>query len=374
MAVVKKPRRSAHSKSFRQQQQQQTPIQQQQSQQQQQQSKFQNVPRVGPILQLNNSLFESNRLKAEPSTSIVHDESDTISFRQYILKNFIESSKLMTVLTTSLVPNDKIIPTPLYFTDGVISTGIDNENKASLVSQLEQKLNSEIIELNQLKRQEETEELIISEDQENQFFKDKLLQLNNNNSNNMELNDKILKEYTDKFKLRSQENTMVIYKDEFSSSLRQDTREAPTNYWDDYFAIKKKLATMAAESQRRQTELQKNLQLEQQEELKRTQDELQKQQQNQQQQQQQQQQQMHQQQQSQQQQQQQQQQQPNQTNSAKEQSGTATALIDNMFDDFNSTENSTSNTGNSNSNGKSSSDQFNTNFDDDFGDLDNVFF
>lgn len=89
MAVIRK-RRTPHTKSGRQQQLQQ---------QQQLRAK---------------QRFENSRLQPEQATTMIHDESDTVSYRSYLLMNFVKSAEYIDILTTQPVTNDKIRPPRLF--------------------------------------------------------------------------------------------------------------------------------------------------------------------------------------------------------------------------------------------------------------------
>ncbi|CCC69571.1 hypothetical protein NCAS_0C05810 [Naumovozyma castellii] len=360
MAVTKKSRRAAHAKASRQQQQQQ--------QQQQMSASMSSAAGRNTInnkivnLSLSNPSFETNRLKPEPINSIVHDESDTISFRSFLLKNFIEMGNLMNALTCNITPLDKINAPEIF---------IPNEkgtNMESILKAMELKIDKDLEELEVLQNGKMQQEPFTPNDLTN-FFSDKLKQLDNTTNVN---DTQILQDYLSKKNLRSQENIIVIHRNEFNH-LKQDPREAPQSYWDTYNANKIKLQQELEERKRleeeeakRRQEEEANFKLQQEEEEKRKkEEELQQQQQEEQQklllrqQQQQQDEEKQKQLAAQQAQQQQSQQQEQQEDGAEQQE--QPAMLDNIFDDF---------TSNGNNNGN----EFNTNFDDDFGDLDNVFF
>ncbi|EJT42238.1 SNF6-like protein [Saccharomyces kudriavzevii IFO 1802] len=52
--------------------------------------------------------FERVRLRPEQLSNIIHDESDTISFRSNLLKNFISSNDAFNMLSLTTVPCDRI--------------------------------------------------------------------------------------------------------------------------------------------------------------------------------------------------------------------------------------------------------------------------
>lgn len=185
MAVIKK-RRTPHSKTSRQQQLQ---LQQQLRAKQR---------------------FENSRLRPEPATTMIHDESDTISYRSYLLMNFINSAEFMDVLMTQPVPNSKIRPPPVF--------------RNSSLEEMKERLAAQREKLASAKKASENFLWALNDD--SQFLKDKLEQ---SEQGDEEVNP-ILREYLQRFNLRSQEDKVVFHKNKFSH-LRGDTREAPPDYW-----------------------------------------------------------------------------------------------------------------------------------------------
>ena len=201
MAVVKK-KRSHHAKGSK----------QAQLQQQQQQLLKQQLQQ-----QLKDS--EANRLKPEQVNSIVHDESDTISFRANLLKNFILSTDFMNVLTNQPVPIDKIKP-PRVFQSG------NPETLRTIISTFENKLKQEQDLLDKLK--------ITANELE---IKEKSMDLAKELDSDTTVYDTLqntmdeTRQYCEKYNLRSQDRRIVVHRNNFPS-LKIDPSEAPNDYWE----------------------------------------------------------------------------------------------------------------------------------------------
>ncbi|GAV47033.1 hypothetical protein ZYGR_0E00440 [Zygosaccharomyces rouxii] len=164
--------------------------------------------------------FENSRLRPEHVSAVSHDESDTISYRSHLLKNFIKSGEFIDVLTTQLVPLDKIKPPEIF--------------KGITPSQLEGKLQVQKESLSQL--QEVLNEFKWELDDNSSFLKDKLWSA----ELNLQEPDEILKLYESKFELRSQENSVVTHKGKFTH-LQKDQSRAPDGYWSNHAKLKKEL-------------------------------------------------------------------------------------------------------------------------------------
>ncbi|CDH17763.1 uncharacterized protein ZBAI_09551 [Zygosaccharomyces bailii ISA1307] len=218
MAVVKK-RRSHHAKSSRAHQ-----IQLQQQQQLQAKQRF-----------------ENSRLRPEHMSTVAHDESDTISYRSYLLKQYIKSAELIDVLTTQLIPLDKIRPPTIY---------------PSTLSEMEQRLEAQKVSLARTKEITDAYEWQLGEN--SQFLKDKLRL----SENGLEEPDAILEEYKAKFGLRSRDNSVVIHRDKFLS-LKGDSAEAPHDYWQSHAQAKQKQADRERKKQQEEQEAKRRLQEEQ---------------------------------------------------------------------------------------------------------------
>lgn len=186
MAVIRK-RRTPHTKSGRQQQLQQ---------QQQLRAK---------------QRFENSRLQPEQATTMIHDESDTISYRSYLLMNFVKSAEYIDILTTQPITNDQIRPPRLF-------------KESFTLEAMKQRLKAQKEQLSCAKEALET--FTWGDDTDSRFLKDKLVKSEAEQVDS----DALLKEYLEHFGLRSQNGKAVFYEGKFSD-LRGDTREAPPDYW-----------------------------------------------------------------------------------------------------------------------------------------------
>lgn len=162
--------------------------------------------------------FENSRLRPEHVSAVSHDESDTISYRSHLLKNFIKTGELIDVLTTQLVPLDKIKLPEIF--KGITS------------SQLEGKLQVQKESLSQLQRI--LDDFEWKQDEDSVFLKDKLWAVELETQDP----DEVLKHYEARFGLRSQENQVVIHRGKFTH-LQKDQSCAPEGYWSNYAKLKK---------------------------------------------------------------------------------------------------------------------------------------
>ncbi|GCF00402.1 hypothetical protein ZYGM_001525 [Zygosaccharomyces mellis] len=162
--------------------------------------------------------FENSRLRPEHVSAVSHDESDTISYRSHLLKNFIKTSELIDVLTTQLVPLDKIKLPEIF--KGVTS------------NQLEGKLQVQKESLSQLQRI--LDDFEWKQDEDSGFLKDKLWAVELETQDP----DEVLKLYEARFGLRSQENQVVTHRGKFTH-LQKDQSCAPEGYWSNYAKLKK---------------------------------------------------------------------------------------------------------------------------------------
>ncbi|QLQ79735.1 hypothetical protein HG537_0C03840 [Torulaspora globosa] len=181
--------------------------------------------------------FESSRLKPEPSTTTIHDESDTISFRSYLLMNFVKSAEYMDVLMTQPIPNDKIRPPALFPSSRTLEA-----MKERLRVQREQLRGAK----------EALESFSWGMDGKLRFLKDKLAET----ENGCEETEPVLDEYLREFGLRSQTGRVAFHRNKFIH-LRGDMREAPADYWQQYTQRleqerKKALAAKQEEEQRKE--------------------------------------------------------------------------------------------------------------------------
>lgn len=208
MAVIKK-RRTPHGKASRQQQLQQ---------QQQLRAK---------------QRFESSRLKPEQVSTMIHDESDTISYRSYLLMNYVNSTRFMDILMTQNVPNCKIRQPPAF--------------RKSTLEDMKQMLASQRETLASM--EEATNNYIWKLSDDSEFLKSKLQE----SEKEVEEPSSILKEYLEHFDLRAQDDRVVIHRNEFTN-LRGDTREASPGYWNRHLLVVKEQKEKALILQRQKEE------------------------------------------------------------------------------------------------------------------------
>lgn len=177
--------------------------------------------------------LEESRLKSESNVnSTIHDESDSISFRSYLLKNFINSTLYMNALTLKPVPLCNLKPVSIYGSKDVV--------KKSLV-EMEKKLNEELDQLKDLKMELDSTEMKIATKNPNEYIlsifnlsaEDKL------NITSLESVNNLLQKYKEKFQLDSQDYRVVKHLNKFTD-LKVDKSEAPANYWDIYEELKQK--------------------------------------------------------------------------------------------------------------------------------------
>ncbi|GAV52045.1 hypothetical protein ZYGR_0AG00360 [Zygosaccharomyces rouxii] len=200
--------------------------------------------------------FENSRLRPEHVSAVSHDESDTVSYRSHLLKNFIKTAEFIDVLTTQLVPLDKIKPPEIF--------------KGITPSQLEGKLQVQKESVSQL--QEMLNGFEWKLDENSGFLKDKLWSVE---SNSQDL-DEILNQYESKFGLRSQENRVVTHRGKYTH-LQKDQSCAPDGYWSNYAKLKKehkerKLQLQWEQEQERQRQEQEK-RVQEEEELRRKEEE-----------------------------------------------------------------------------------------------------
>ncbi|CAR23309.1 Snf6p [Lachancea thermotolerans CBS 6340] len=165
--------------------------------------------------QQSHSSYFATRLKPEQVGALVHDESDTISYRAYLVQNFIRSSEMMDALMTQNVPLPKIKAPPIFRNPNV------EEMKRAVVSEREQldaiesHLQSYAIDLpdgyHQLK--ELSMQIDLSQDV---------------SDNSIQAAESAYKAQTGKY---TQDDRIVVHKDRFPQ-LRGDHSKAPPDYWE----------------------------------------------------------------------------------------------------------------------------------------------
>ncbi|GMM58493.1 Snf6 protein [Maudiozyma humilis] len=156
---------------------------------------------------------EVNRLKPEQVSAVIHDESDTISFRANLLKNFVVAADHMALLTAQAVPLAQIRP-PRVFQSS------NPRTLATIATAFEDKVKQEQALLDNLKQAahiagHSTAAPAIDVDVP---------------LDSMAKVDSVAAEYIAKHGLRMQDRRVVIHRGKFTH-LKSDTREAPADYW-----------------------------------------------------------------------------------------------------------------------------------------------
>lgn len=175
--------------------------------------------------------FEDSRLKSESQiSSTVHDESDSISFRGNILKNFINSTSYMNALTLKPVPLSRLQPASMY--------GPPKVAKQSLID-MENKLNKELEQLSSLKEELKTTEDLNTDPNQTLLAILDISSIDQLDISSLDSIDTLLDKYKKKYKLISQDHIVVKRIDEFID-LKLDKSEAPPEYWEIYNDLKQK--------------------------------------------------------------------------------------------------------------------------------------
>lgn len=175
--------------------------------------------------------FEDSRLKSESQiSSTVHDESDSISFRGNILKNFINSTSYMNALTLKPVPLSRLQPALMY--------GPPKVAKQSLID-MENKLNKELEQLSSLKEELKTTEDLNTDPNQTLLAILDISAIDQLDLSSLDSINTILDKYKKKYKLISQDHRVVKRIDEFVD-LKLDKSEAPPKYWEMYNDMKQK--------------------------------------------------------------------------------------------------------------------------------------
>ena len=174
--------------------------------------------------------FISERLNPENASAVPHDESDTISFRSYMLRNFHSSAINMNVLLS----NNKtdIAPPMLKYNKSVI-------NESNLDASKKQ-LKTIVDELNNLDWKLTDNHV---------FLKEKTQELNKINlssspaapgfDENDEAYNEVLDGYLSHYNLRHQTSKVIFHSKEKFSHIKLDSSEAPEGYWTNLYLQKK---------------------------------------------------------------------------------------------------------------------------------------
>ncbi|CDO94701.1 unnamed protein product [Kluyveromyces dobzhanskii CBS 2104] len=156
------------------------------------------------------------RVQATNVGSILHDESDVISFRHSLTNEFMLTSRLIDMLTTQPIPMDKI-HAPEIFADGALEVLTDHlQKQKTLVSELRLELESK------------TSAVAVPDDA-TAFYKRGIEQLADK-LYDADAVKRVEKEYSDKFKIVVRPGTVVIHKNKFSHLVPERTH-APSDYW-----------------------------------------------------------------------------------------------------------------------------------------------
>ncbi|EJS43511.1 snf6p [Saccharomyces arboricola H-6] len=153
--------------------------------------------------------FERVRLRPEQLSNIMHDESDTISFRSNLLKNFISSNNAFNMLSLTTVPCDSIG-----------KSGLFSEQTVKYFKQKHHDMKT---------GPAETEE----EQQPPRPLKytDLILAAEDGTRNTKDLIDAVFEQGGGQ--LRHQPDAVFVRRDDVTlmTKLRGDLREAPADYW-----------------------------------------------------------------------------------------------------------------------------------------------
>lgn len=166
--------------------------------------------------------FEKARLRAESMNAITHDESDTISFRNYLLANYLRGANYFNALTLHNVPISRIKPPKLFQTP---VAALDLKKSIELQK-------ASIGKINAVKETWEKEKETLVGTEHTKFYKAKLKLLE---SDTPEAMNQIVKGLETRLGCRLQDKPYHMYSSEiFAPKFRGDLREAPEDYWEKY--------------------------------------------------------------------------------------------------------------------------------------------
>lgn len=150
--------------------------------------------------------FERVRLRPEQLSNIIHDESDTISFRSNLLKNFISSNDAFNMLSLTTVPCDRIEKSRLF-----------SKKTIRYLMQKQHEMKTQAAELQEkpLTPLKYTKLIAAAED------------------GSRSTKDMIDAVFEQDSHLRYQPDPVVVHRDDpaLVGKLRGDLREAPADYW-----------------------------------------------------------------------------------------------------------------------------------------------
>ncbi|AET40603.1 Snf6p Ecym_6221 [Eremothecium cymbalariae DBVPG len=207
---------------------------------------------------------KSQRLNPEQIGTSVHDESDTISFRNHLLANYILTAEWMDVLTTQAVPVSRIRKPRIY-------------SEETRVEAMRQQLSGCLEEVEQLERRLEShakQGLFGEPTPFRQCWKEL-----SRNPFDKEVLDRVQEKYEKHFGLTIRPDTTVIYRNRFSYAAHLVGNKAPDNYWTELYPQLKERELQLQREQLKRERLEKERikmeeemlkkQLEEEEELKR---------------------------------------------------------------------------------------------------------
>ncbi|CAI4039355.1 hypothetical protein SMKI_08G0180 [Saccharomyces mikatae IFO 1815] len=150
--------------------------------------------------------FERVRLRPEQLSNIIHDESDTISFRSNLLKNFISSNEAFNMLSLTTVPCDRIERSRVF-----------SDQTMRYLVQKQHELKSHAAEV------EEKPPAPLK-------YTDRIAAAENGTYSSKDLIDSVFEQGS---RLRHQRDSIVVHRDDSAlvGTLRGDLREAPADYW-----------------------------------------------------------------------------------------------------------------------------------------------
>lgn len=161
----------------------------------------------------------SNRVQATNVGSMLHDESDVISFRQCLKNEVIASSRLLDLLTTQAIPLDKIQP-PEMFPKGALEFMMQQlETQKRIIEDARRISESKVAAATQL-------------DDNVRFYKEGIDVLADK-LYDPETVKRVESEFRDKFKLQITSGNVVFHKNKFSQ-LSSNRTKAPSDYWEKY--------------------------------------------------------------------------------------------------------------------------------------------
>lgn len=202
--------------------------------QNEQQQKLQQVKKISTL---------TDRVKSTNIGSILHDESDVISFRHSLKQEYIVTSKLIDLLTNQPVPLDRIDAPEIYPKGALELMKGDVDTQQKIVDQLKE----ELAKLSSEKSDEPT------------FF-ERLIDKLADDPYNKDILDQVEDEYCKEYNVSVKANSVIIYRNKFSH-LSSDRTEAPADYWDKHKQIiaerkeQERKAKEQEEERKRQEEL-----------------------------------------------------------------------------------------------------------------------